>query len=269
MRRLLAIFLLALLPVAVSAQTLGEATQEVRDRAQALISARQAQATSWGQQTALDDLRLVHDSSVALLEALSGTDAAVVKTFQLNLASAGRRLKASQSLLPDAAADADTVAQLESEIDAIDARLTELRLRFDQKATLTPGPLAAESLSAADPTFEIYTNPQALMIDVRDARRLASSLQGGRYPVWGVGFGQPNNLDSLQVRRLVLAAWNLENALQARYTDISEVSDEWVAFRREYDRLGYPGSSQVVRQLERVVNRLTLFFDGVSAIPRS
>jgi hypothetical protein len=265
MKRLLVTLILALLPTALSAQTLGQATMEVRDRTEALISQRLPQVDSWGEQTALDDLRLVHQSSAALYEALAGTDATAVKTYQQNLATAARRLKTSHSLLPDAAADAATVAELDSQVAAIDARLTELRLRFGQKATLTPGPLAGESLSPSDPAFDLYINPQALLIDVRDARRLASSLQVGHYPGYGFGFGQPNNLDSLQVRRLVLKAWALENALQGQYSDISEVMDEWVDFRREYDRLGYPGSNQVVRQLDRVMDRLSAFFGDVAS----
>jgi hypothetical protein len=264
MKRLIVTLLIACLPAAASAETLGQATQEVRDRAEALIGQRLPEADSWGEQTAIEDLRLVHQNAAALLEALSGTDAMAVRTFQQELSSSGRRLKASAPLLPAAPADAATVEELETRIAAIDARLTELRLRFDQKATLTPGPLAGENLSADDPTFEIYSNPQTLLIDVRDARRLVSSLEVAHFPGYGFGFGQPNNLDSVQVRRMILAAWDLERSLESQFGDISEVLDEWVTFRREYDRMGYPGSNQVVRQLERVMDRLTLFFDGVA-----
>lgn len=264
MRRLL-LFLILALSARASAQTLGEATATVRDRAEAIIAQRMPQANTWGQQTALEDLRGLHQSAAALHEALAGNDAVAVKTFQSDMTTAARRLKASQSLLPDAGADAASVAELLASVEAIDARLTDLRLRFDQKATVTPGPLASESLNDDDPAFDLYPNPQALLIDVRDARQLASQLEIARYPGFGFGLGQPNNLDSLQVRRLVLAGWDLERALEGNYTDITDVKDEWVKFRREYDRLGYPGSSTVVRRLERVMERLTLFFDGVAA----
>lgn len=244
------------------AQTLGQATLEVRDRSEALIARLMPQAQSWGQQTAVDDLRLVHQSAAALLEALNGNDANAVKDFQLQLESAARRLRTSHSLLPEP--DAATVADLVQRVAAIDARLTSLRLRFGGKAALTPGPLADQSLATSDPAFALYENPQALLIDVRDARRLASELEVAHFPGYGFGFMQPNNLDSLQVRRLVLAGWELQRALEGQFTDVSQVLDEWEQFRHEYDRMGYPGSNQVVRQLERVVDRLTLFFDDVA-----
>lgn len=38
----------------------------------------------------------------------------------------------------------------------------------------------------------------------------------------------------------------------------------WLKFRREYDRLGYAGQNNVTRQLERVMDRLTLFFNDVA-----
>lgn len=248
------------------AQTLGETTLEVRDRSGALLSSQSAPgAGSWGQQQAADDLRLLNQSAASLLEALDGNDANAIKPIQTELSSAARRLQTSSSLLPEGGTEKAQVAELLADVDAIDQRLTDLRLRFDQKATITPGPLADEPLSKDDPAFDLYLNPQALLIDIRDARNLVSRLQTGRFPSYGIGFNQPNNVDELQVRRLVLAAWALENRLLGDYGDITEALPEWHKFRREYDRLGYPGSNEVVRQLERVVTRLTAFFDGVSA----
>lgn len=259
-----AIIITLLLPVGAWAQTLGEATQEVRDRSEALIAQRLPQVDTWGEQVAVDDLRLVQESSAALLAALAGNDATAVKTFQQNLATAGRRIKTSQTLLPDPSADAATVAELESRIAAIDTRLTELRLRFDNKATLTTGPMTGIALSSDDQAFDIYGNANLLLIDVRDARRLCEMLSGAGYPNLGVGFGQPNNLDSLQLRRLVLDAYALENALQGGFGDITEVLPLWYKFRQEYDRLGYAGQNNVTRQLERVMDRLGLFFNDVA-----
>jgi hypothetical protein len=263
MRRILNFLIPLLFCVPVGAETLGQATQEVRDRCEAMIAQRLPQVDSWGQQTALDDLRGVHQSAAALLEAMSGNDARAVKEFQLGLSSAARRLRASQSLLPEAAAGAPDIAELETRVAAIDERLTELRLRFGEKASLTPGPLAEQSLAPEHSAFQLYENPQALLIDVRDARNLASQLDFAHFPGYGFGFMQPNNLDPLQVRRLVLAGWALERSLEGQFSDISEALDEWVKFRREYDRLGYPGSNQVVRQLDRVMERLTQFFTAV------
>jgi hypothetical protein len=256
-----------LLAVPLWAQTLGEATRQVHDRSEALLRQLQPQAGSWGQQTAVDDLRLLAQTSGALLEALAGHDAKAVKELQLQLSRAASRLRTSRALLPEASAEATELAALDQQVSAIEARLTELRVRFDEKAALTPTPLGEQPLSAEDPAFQLYDNPHTLLIDVRDARRLASELPVGRYPNYGFGLAQPNNLDSLQVRRLVLAAWNLQRALESQFSDISEVLDEWEKFRWEYDRLGYPGSSQVVRQLERVVDRLTIFFDQVAGQP--
>lgn len=266
MKRLFLTLILAFSPVlAAGAQTLGEATGQVRDRSEAMIAQRLPQADTWGEQTALEDLRGLHQSAAALYEALAGSDADAVRNFQQQLSTAARRLNTSQSLLPDAAAESASVAELLAEVEAIDQRLTDLRLRFGQKASTTPGPLASEPLADDDPAFDLYSNPQALLIDVRDARQLASQLDVAHYPGYGFGFMQPNNLDSLQVRRLVLAGWDLQRALEGNYSDINDVRDEWVRFRREYDRLGYPGSSSVVRRLDRVMERLTLFFDGVAA----
>ncbi len=247
------------------AQTLGTTALEVRDSSAAMLSTRAGSASaSWGEQQALDDLRQLHQSSAALLEALSGNDASAVKPLQTELSSSARRLQASHSLLPDAGKDTAAVDELLADVAALDQRLTDLRLRFDQKAAMTPGPLADEPLADDDPAFDLYTNPQALLIDIRDLRRLVSRLQAGRNPAFGIGFNQPNNIDELQVRRLVLAAWDLENRLLRDYSDITETLPEWQKFRREYDRMGYPGTNEVVRQLERVVQRLTAFYDGVS-----
>jgi hypothetical protein len=262
--RLMTIFL-ALLTTGGWAQSLGQAAQQVRDSAENLLTPRISQADTWGEQTAVEDLRQLHQSAAALFEALNGDDALAIKNFQQSLSSAARRLKTSQELLPDAAAAAPTVASLEEQVAAIDARLTDLRLRFDEKASVTPGALANLPMAPGEDAFAIYDNPQALLIDVRDARHLAEELAGSHYPSLGVGFNQPNNLDSLQLRRLVLAGWDLQRALEGQFGDISNVMDEWIAFRREYDRMGYPGSNEVTRQLDRVMTRLTAFFDRVAS----
>ena len=253
-----------LLSVALHAQTLGEATREVTDLSQTLIEQRLPDVDSWGEQTALDDLRGVHEASAALSVALEGSEADAVRTQQQALVTAARRLKTSQSLLPNPAQAVPTLDDLQTRILAIDDRLTQLRLRFAEKATQKAGPMADLSLAPNEEAFTSYENPQELLIDVRDARRLAASLESGRFPRQGIGFGQPNNLDSLQVRRLVLAGWDLQRALEGQYSDISQVQPKWDKFQTEYNRLGYPGSNTVTRQLDRVMTRLAAFFSEVS-----
>ena len=259
MKSTMTALLLFLFTIGVSAQTLGEATEQVRSRVESMISAHPPQNISWGEQTALDDLRQVQQAATSLLEALNGNDAEAVKQPQQQLTSAARRLKASSSLLPETAERSD---ELLDQVMSIDAKLSELRLRFGQKASLTPTPLFEQPLETHDSAFALYENPQALLIDIRDARRLASQLEVGGYRDWTFGYGQPNNLDALQVRRLVLAARDLERALESNFSDISEVQAPWEKLRKEYDRLGYPGNTLVTRQLDKVMQRLTAFFQG-------
>lgn len=263
-RRFAAVFLWLVLAPSVwglEGWTLGQATAHIQQQAGATLAALDAQ--TWGEQAAREDLQMVEQRATALLQALEGRDARAVKEQQAELASAGRRLQASRVMLPPEFLQGPSWADLEQALTLVDRRLTQLRSRFDQRAAWTPGPLAEQPLEGRDAAFEIYPNPHLLLVDVRDLRLLSASLEATHFPGYGFGFMQPNNLDPLEVRRLTLAAWDLQRALESQYQDISELLDKWQKYRRLYDRLGYPGSNEVVRQLERVVERLTLFFDGV------
>lgn len=254
-----------LLSGVLHAQTLGEAVQQVRDSSAVLITKRQLQAETWGQKTAIEDLESLQKSAEVLLESLQSRDARSLVEAQRDFSSQASRVRSSSPLLPDAPSDTEAVQELLGQVRAVDNRLTEIRTRFAEKASRVPQSLGDEPLQSDSQAFELYENPQALLIDIRDARQLAASLETGRLPQFGFGLAQPNNLDSLQVRRFIQAGWALQRAAEGNFGDISELTPQWEKFRFEYDRLGYPGSTQVTRQLERVMDRLTAFFKESAA----
>ena len=250
-----------LLTGALHAQTLGTTVQEISDTSAAIIAQRQPQADSWGQQTALEDLLLLQRSATVLLEKLQDSDAQNIKVAQRELTAQASRVKSSSLLLPDSPADSAAIEALLGQVQAVDGRLTELRTRFAQRASRVAGSLADEEITTSNEQgFSLYENPHALLIDIRDARQLAASLETGRLPQLGFGLAQPNNLDSLQVRRFIQAGWALQRSAEGSFQDVSELIPQWQKFRFEYDRLGYAGSSSVTRQLERVMQRLDTFF---------
>ncbi len=250
-----------LLSTGLLAQTLGQTVQRIHDESATIITQRETQADTWGEKTALEDLQALRHSAAALQQSLEGDDAKALITVQRDLASAASRVRASRILLPAAPSDAATLEEVLKLSQAVDQRLSQLRLRFAQKASRVPGTLSAQSLRSGDEHLAIYENPKALLIDVRDARQLASSLQTGRFPPLGFGLAQPNNLDPIQVQRFIQAGWALQRSLEGNFQDISQVHPLWEKFRFEYDRLGYAGSSNVTRQLERVMQRLGTFFE--------
>ena len=255
--RLKLLLLWLLFAGALHAQTLGDTVQQIRDQSQAVLSRNSAEST-WGEQTVAADLQTLQQSAAGLLQYLEGNDAKDVLPAQRDLSLAASRVRVSSSLLPET--EKPLIEELLELTQAVDARLTQLRSRFAQKASRVPGRLADQPLRADEPAFELYENPRALLIDVRDARQLASSLQVGRNPRWGFELNQPNNLDALQVQRLIQAAWALQRGLEGNFSDLSDVAPLWEKFQQEYDRLGYPGSNSVTRQLERVMQRLGDFF---------
>lgn len=249
---------LILTSVGAFATTLGEATSSVIEDSGRLIAAMKKQPSTWGVETALTDLQLLNRSARALEKALDGRDAETLREQQTALTTADRRMKTSGALLPDSAQS--ELESLSKRVAAINTRLTQLRLRFGSKATTTPGALSSADLVPSEGGLEIYENPAQLLIDVRDARRLVQSLQVGRYPQFGVGFQSPNNLDPLQIRRLVLATWELERQLSSQYEDVQQSLKAWRKVQREYNRMGYPAPSAATRQLERVMRRLGAFY---------
>lgn len=251
---------LLLTTLAASATTLGEATSLVIERSGSLISRVQTQPSTWGTETALKDLKRLNLEARALEKALDGQDAEQLKSQQTAFSTASRRVQTSASLLPDSVRN--EAEQLQQQVDAINARLTQLRLRFGSKASLAPGALSRVDLVPGEDGLAVYENPNQLLIDVRDARRLVQSFRVGRYPQFGLGFGCPNNLDPLQVRRLVLASWELERRLSGRYDDIQESLSSWQKMEREYRRLGYLPPSTAARQLDRVMKRLGAFYSS-------
>lgn len=258
MRILPAIVLLLLIcSGGASATTLGEATSEVIERSGSLIVELEKEPSTWGIETALKDLQRLNQSARALERALDGQDAAELKQQQSEMSTASRRVETSSALLPDSVRG--SVQELSQKVAAINERLTELRLRFGTRASMTPSALSHVSMEASDQSAA-YDNPAQLLIDVRDIRRLAQQLQSVRYPQLGIGFNSPNNLDSLQVRRFVLATWELERQLSGQYQDIGESLPTWNKVKREYDRLGYAPPSVITRQLERVMQRLDAFY---------
>lgn len=260
--RILVLLVMLFLPnFAWASGTLGQATGDLKGRLETLLQARPANL-SWGETVAFEDISRLYEACASLEQALQGHEAQQVRERQRELVTAGARVRASWTLRPGASSE--ELQTIEEAIRAIDGRLGQIRNRFDQKASRTTSSLAKLSLNPVpgDP-FSLYDSPQALLIDVRDARRLCQELDTLRYPYRGFGMNTINNLDSLQVRRLTLRAWDLERALESRYDDIEEILKPWQAFHQEYDRLGYPGTSHAARQLDTVVTRLSQFFHGL------
>ena len=249
---------LALTLTATQAQTLGSALEAVEQDVQTVIS--QQTGDSWGAQTAADDLNRLLAQAQRLSEALDLEDARKVEELQRGLTSAAQRVETSSVLLSEPAQQ--KVKELLATVGQIDERLTELRLRFGGQANLVPGRLSEVSLSADPPLDGVYSNLADLLIDVRDARRLAGTLGNVRYPAYGFNQGGLYNIDPLQLDRVVQAGWALERQLSGSVGDVSDSLPAWNRFEREYNRLGYMGTGSNVRQLERVMDRLANFYDS-------
>ncbi len=264
MRRALTAFLITFLTTGLAwGQTLGQATEQSLEQTESLISSLQEPNSTWGEETALDDMNQLKRALVAMQAALEEeSDAAQLDIQVSDLKAASRRAETSSVLLPSTQAKNDLEAIL-AEIRDLCERLDSIRGRFGTKASRFETPLAEVELQVSLEGLDLYRNQEALLIDIRDLRRLVSSLQVGGFPQQGIGFGQPNNLEGLQVRRLVLATWELERNLSGQLEDITEVMRSWHKTDQEYRRLGYPGNSEVVRQMERVMSRLETFFAAV------
>lgn len=238
------------------AQTLGEALTSVEESTQEIVSRQSAQ--SWGQQTAADDLNRLLAQTRRMSEAMNSDDARQIEDLQRGLSTAARRVDTSSVLLDET--ERQHIQEILKTVAEIDSRLTELRLRFGGQASMVPGSLNDVALYPAEPLDGVYTNLEQLLIDVRDARRLAATLGNRRFPAWGIMQGGLDNLDPLQLDRFRRAGWELERELSGSVVDISQTYDSWNRFATEYDRLGYMGIGTNVRQLERVMNRLSSFY---------
>lgn len=249
---------LSLTLVTAQAETIGSALTSVerdsREVASTLIG------DGWGTQTASDDLNLLLAQVQRLSQALTLDDAKKVEEVQRSLTSAAKRVETSSVLLDQA--DQQRVREILALVDQVDLRLTELRLRFGGQASLVPGSLGEVPLSADSPLDRDYANIQDLLIDVRDARRLADSLGNVRYPPYGLNQGSLYFVDPQQLDRFVRAGWALERQLSGSTEDISTSLSAWSRFEREYQRLGFLASGSNGKRLERVMERLGAFYDS-------
>lgn len=258
MKRFSLLFLLWGLTLSVvHAQTLGSALTSVEHQVQQMLA--RTSGESWGVQTAADDLERLLAQTQRLAEALTLNDARKVEELQRGLSVAARRVKTSSVLLPTE--ELSGVEDMLATLEQVDQRLTGLRLRFGSRANLVAGSLSEVGLNQDEPGGE-YTNLEDLLIDVRDARRLAETLGSVRFPRWGFEQRGMHNLDPLQLNRFVRAGWELERQLSGHLDDVSESLPAWDRFQREYDRLGYMGTGSQVRQLERVMERLSRFYSS-------
>lgn len=251
------ICLFILLVTAVGAETLGEAVEFVAVESQS-VAARITPPETWGQETALADLRSLIKEAHTLTGALSGNDAWNLEERQDQFTMAVRQVRTSQVML--GAAEQRDLEQVLEKAEQVNDRLKQLRLRFAGMAATVPGSLADTPLTGGSDEIDGYTNIADVLTDVRWARELVASLQAGRFPPYGFGFNTPNNLDPLRVRRTVQAAWALERALTTERVDVARTIPEWNEFYQEYNRLGYPGADSRVRRLERVMERLQKFY---------
>ena len=258
MRHLLASAFFGLLLVSgVSAETLGEATLEIRQEATKILDRYSTRTPDWGDRTALQDVDGIARAAQNLYEGLGGHDADQITSLQTQLKTKARRAKTSSVLM-----SSEAQAQINSllpKVERVDQRLTALRLRFGGEASVTGVALRDVPVESNSP--ETYSNHKELLIDVRAARERVRALRAGRAYSGGLFTdGQPNNLDPLQLQRLINAAWALERRLSASSTDISHSRPAWERFRREYRLMDYPGSNFNVRQLDRIMRRLEGFY---------
>lgn len=238
------------------AQTLGEALKAVTDEAHKIV-ASQPEPQTWGSQQASDDLNRLAAQAQRLEAALTTADADDTEKLQQDFLAAAHRLNTSKVML--GAQQQAAVEELVQKSESVDKTLSALRMRFGSKASSVNGSLADFPLASDEEL--VYRNVQDLLIDVRTARELSSTLQYGivqqfRFTLTG---GGPNNLDGLQVRRLQLAAIALERDL-THVDDVRSTIPAWDKFYREYNRLGYTGTGSNVRQFDRVVSRLHSFY---------
>jgi hypothetical protein len=238
------------------AQTIGSALASVEQNSREVASRQVGE--SWGTQTATEDLSLLLTQAQRLSQALELGDAAKVEGVQRDFTSAAQRVETSSVLL--GAGEQAKIKEILATVDQIDQRLTGLRLRFGGQANLVPGSLGEVSLTTEVPLDRDYANIEDLLIDVRDARRLAGSLGNVRYPPYGLNRGGLYFIDPQQLDRFVRAGWALERQLAGSTEDISSSSAAWSRFEREYQRLGFMGSGSNGKRLERVMERLGAFY---------
>ena len=244
--------------VAVQAQTIGSALVSVEQSSREVASRQVGE--SWGVQTASEDLSRLLAQAQRLSVALESGDARQVEGVQRDFTSAAQRVETSRVLLD--AEEQRRIEEILATVDQIDERLTGLRLRFGGQANLVPGSLAEVSLKVDSPLDRDYTNIEDLLIDVRDARRLAGSLGRVRFPPYGFNRGGLYFIDPQQLDRFVRAGWALERELSGSSEDISASLSAWSRFEREYQRLGFLGSDSNGKRLERVMQRLGDFYDS-------
>ena len=257
MNKLAAIALYSILTFATAqAQTIGSALISVEQGSREIVS-RQA-GESWGVQTASEDLSLLQSQARRLSQSLETGDASKVEGVQRDFTSAAQRVETSRVLLTEE--DQRRIEEILTTVDQIDQRLTGLRLRFGGQASLVPGSLGEVTLSADSPLDRDYANIEDLLIDVRDARRLADSLGRVRFPPYGLSRGGLYFIDPQQLDRFVRAGWALERQLSGSSEDISTSLSAWSRFEREYQRLDFLGSDSNGRRLERVMERLGAFY---------
>ncbi len=254
MRHALSLLLICLCAGSAWSTTLGETVSEMSRSVSGLRS--QTQGDTWGQRTLLQDLDQLQLELRNLNETLQSSDAADLATQQQRLEVALRQVRTSNAMV------GLNLDDLMVQGEAVDQRLRELRLRFNGHATTVYGSLAQESLE--QPAELNYRNPAHLLIEARCVHDTSRQLNNNTY--FGRGFfvlGGPQNVDSLQLRELVLAAANLERRLSVRYDDVRQTAPAWERLRTAYRRLGYIRPSAATRQLERSMARLEQFYSSM------
>lgn len=251
MRHALSLFLICLCSTTAWSVTLGETVTEM-SRSVANLRA-QTRGDTWGQRTLLADLDQLAQELKGLDQVLQSSNATELAAQQQRLESALRQVKTSNSMvglgLDDVLAQGQAVTQ----------RLRDLRLRFAGRAPTVWGSLSEEPLE--EPAELSYRNPAHLLIEARCVHDTSRQLNNNTYFGRGYFFlGGPQNVDSLQLRELVLAAANLERRLSVRYDDVRQTMPAWERLRVAYRRLGYIRPSSATRQLERSMSRLEQFY---------
>ena len=114
--------ILLFLATAAWGQTLGSTLESVGTEAGSIVS-RYQNGSSWGERTAVEDLKRLVTVSHQLSAAFSGQDARQVETLQRELMTAARRVGTSSVLLPES--EQPKIQELVDSVEEVDERLTE------------------------------------------------------------------------------------------------------------------------------------------------
>ena len=256
--RSLLLFLCLLLAGPSAGETLSEAAQSLSDSSFELHQQLKRPQPTWGHQQALDDLERFATASRDLAGELAKGVEAEQKP-ETALGSARKRLETSKVMLSAEPGQLSLLEENLSQAASLEEKIRAYRLRFNGQAGADLSRVDAESPVA----LAQYENPQALLVEVRCVRDLTLQLRASFFAAGGPGSGRPNNLDTMRLRELALAARKLERTLLITGIDVRDSKEQWEKLRRAYNRVGYIPPCVPGRQLELSMERLEAFYNSL------